>query len=216
MDWLNLALMAYMIALVIAIFLYFRPRFINEGFATHALNATSFPKCFLRDTDAQDLIRGFRESSDPVNKAALQELTLILQKVLCIDADVTGAGAGVYSTQSLPYATSHDVEPVQSLVNRCVKKVVRKNDLQVVMDKYQARGNQLIMSLCSDTQSQKEALLKFHTILTRSTRTIQQACEMPKANMDVPAGPRDPGYHIPDSVLTYSEYKISGNADQYI
>jgi hypothetical protein len=216
MDWLNLALMAYLIALTIAIFLYFRPRFITEGFATHALNATSLPKCFLRDTDAQELIRGFRESSDPVNKAALQELTLIVQKVLCIDADVSGAGAGVYSTQSLPYATSHDIEPVQSLVGRCVRKVVRKNELQVVMDKYQARGNQLIISLCSDIQTQKEALTKFHTILTRSMRTIQQACETPKANMDVPAGPRDPGYHVPDSVLAYSEYKLSGNDEQYI
>ncbi len=216
MDWLNLALLAYAIALAIAIFLYFRPRFINEGFATHAIDAATFPKCFLRDTEAQELIREFRESSDPNSNAALQELTLILQKVLCIDADVSGAGAGIYSTQKLPYATSHDIEPVQSLVGRCVRKAVRKNELQVVMDKYQERGNQLITSLCSDPQTKQGALTKFHNILTRSMRAIQQACEIPKANMDVPAGPRDPGYHVPDSVLAYSEYKMSGNGEQYI
>jgi hypothetical protein len=216
MDWLNFTIVAFGILLAIAIFLYFRPRFINEGFATHAIDETLLPKCFLRDVDAQELIRQFPKSNDPTHIASLQELTLILQKVLCIDADVSGAGAGVYSTQKLPYATSHDIEPVQSIVNRCVKKAVRKNDLEVIMDKYQARGNYLIMSLCSDAYAQREALVKFHTILVRSMRTIQQACAAPKADMDKPAGPRDPGYYIPDSVLTYSEYKLSGNGIQYI
>jgi hypothetical protein len=106
--------------------------------------------------------------------------------------------------------------PVQNLVARCVSKSVRKNEVETVMDKFQARGNDLIARLCSDETSQRKALEKFHNIMLRATSTIKAHCATPKANMDIPAGPRDPGYHIPDSVLSYSEYKISGNDIQYI
>lgn len=216
MDWLNLALTAYFIVLAIGVFLYFRPRFMREGFATVAVDNGLLPTCFLRDVEAQQLITQFQKTRTPDQIAALQELTLIVQKVLCIDADVSGAGAGVYSTQKLPYATSHDMGPVQNLVSRCVSKSVRSNEIETVMDKFQARGNTLITSLCADTIQQREALTKFHNILLRATSVIKVKCAAPKANMDIPAGPRDPGYHIPDSVLSYSEYNISGGADQYI
>ena len=216
MDWLSVALTAYFIVLAIGIFLYFRPRFIREGFATHAINNKYLPSCFLRDIEAQQLITKFQTTTTPDQIANVQELTLILQKVLCIDADVSGQGAGVYSTQKLPYATSHDMEPVQSLVARCVRKSVRSHEIEVVMDKFQARGNALITSLCSDAISQRESLVQFHNILSRATSVIKTNCATPKANMDIPAGPRDPGYHIPDSLLSYSEYNMSGDEPQYI
>lgn len=216
MDWLNMALAAYFIVLAIGIFLYFRPTFIREGFATHAIDNVLLPKCFLRDVEAQQLITQFQKTTTPDQIAALQELTLIVEKILCIDADVSGAGAGVYSTHKLPYASAHDIEPVQSLVARCVRKSVRTNEIEVVMDKYQARGNALITSLCSDSMSQREALVKFHNIMLRATSVIKSKCATPKANMDIPAGPRDPGYYVPDSAVSYSEYKISGDDVQYI
>jgi hypothetical protein len=217
MNWLSVALTAYFIVLAIGIFLYFRPRFIREGFATHAITS-KFPSCFSRDIDAQQLITKFQTTAakTPDQIANVQELTLILQKVLCIDADVSGQGAGVYSTQKLPYATSHDMGPVQNLVARCVSKSVRSNEIEVVMDKFQARGNALITSLCSDSISQRESLVQFHNILSRATSVIKTKCATPKTDMDIPAGPRDPGYHIPDSLLSYSEYNMSGDEPQYI
>lgn len=210
MDSLELAIIAFFVALGIAIFLYFRPNFINEGFATIALDEVSMPKCFLRDTQAQALLASFRDvqALPPANEAkmALTELTLIMQKVLCMDADITGSGAGAYSTFNLPFATAHDIEPPASFVGRCLRNAVRSRDIEIAMDKFEKRGVELIGLLCADRR--KNALNAFHDIIARASRNISLVCLKPQAQMDVPAGPRDPGYYTPDSVQ--SLYTITG------
>ena len=217
MELLYLILASYLVVVAIAAYLYFRPEWIRrEGFATQGVDPATLPRCFLRDMEAQQLIASLPVVQDGEHTAAREEFVLILQKVLCLDADVSGSGAGVYSTLKLPYATAHDMEPIQNLVARCISRTVKGNDIVVAIDKFQARGNELLAQLCFDEISRKAAAQSFHNILLRASASIQPRCEMPKARMDIPAGPRDPGYHVQDSSLTYSEFKLTGNQPEYI
>lgn len=216
---MNIALLAFCIGVAISIFLYFRPTYLSEGFATIALDETAMPKCFLRDAEAQQLLARFAHMEvAPASDAAMarEELTIILQKVLCIDADITGSGAGSYSTYRLQFQTSHDIEPAASFVGRCIRQAVRSRDVETAMGKFEMRGSELIGVLCSEKEDKQSAINAFHNIISRVTQSIMQACLTPKASMDIPAGPRDPGYYESPSIRELSPYTISGNDKQYL
>jgi len=219
MDLLNIAIVAFFIALAIGAFLYFRPKAM-EGFVTVAVDGELMPKCIARDAEAQQLLAEFQGykivSPNSKNGEAYDELKMILQKLLCMDADITGSGAGPYTTYSLPFATQHDIEPVASFVGRCVRNAVRSRDIEVAMDKYEARGIVLIRQLCNDEPTRAVAAKKFHDIVLRVTRNITRACLTEKATLDTPAGPRDPGYFTPDKIMTLHEYSITGGERQYL
>lgn len=187
---------------------------LREGFATIALD-DAMPRCFTRDADAQSLMANFQglKTLSPNSNAAMayEELKLILTKVLCIDADITGMGMGPYSTYQLPYATAHDIEPAASFVSRCIKGAVRSRDIEVVMAAFYDRGLTLLNALCFDERTRKWAQNKFHTIITRASRNISQNCLKEKASLDRPAGARDPGYSQQHTSLEQGPYTIKGN-----
>ena len=210
---LSIAIAAYFLLMAVALVLYFRPKFVKEGFTTIALDDASMPKCFVREPEAQKLLATFR-ATNTTNSAEYEEFKLILQKVLCLDADVTGPGAGPYSTYKLPFATSHDIEPVASFVGRCVRKVLRERDIEMLIEKYRTRGGVLIHQLC--TSNVEQYLFRFNSILDKVKRTITPICVAPKATMDIPAGPRDPGYFESEDIRNLSPYAISGGGAQYI
>jgi len=214
-----IALIAFACALLLGAVLYFRPRLLSEGFTTLAVDSDSMPKCFLRDADAQRILADLKPSSDP-NPAspaamALAELTLILQKVLCIDADITGSAAGVYSTYRLPFATAHDIEPPASFVGRCVRNAIRSRDLEIAMDKFEGRGKELIATICTDKKQHDRIQSLFHDVVARATRNIARTCLSEKASLDRPAGPRDPGFFEPDEVKELRPYTIRGDVQYF-
>lgn len=219
MDPLTIAFCAFLATLAIGLFFYFRPQ-TKEGFATLALDNETMPKCLLRDTEAQQLLAEFQgfsvTSPNSTHGEAYAELKLIVQKLLCMDADITGSAAGPYSTYSLPFATAHDTEPLANFVGRCTRNAVRTTDIEITMDKYEGRGIELIKMLCFDEPQRKAAALKFHSIVARVSRNITQACTMKKASLDTPAGVRDPGYYTPPGLQTLRAYTISGDAPQFI
>jgi hypothetical protein len=222
MDPMNVALGAFLITVVIGLFLYFRPNYFStkEGFATLALDNETMPKCLLRDTEAQKLLARFQAfsvtSPNSTHGEAYAELKLIVQKLLCMDADITGSAAGPYSSYTLPFATAHDTEPPASFVGRCVRHAARPLDVELTMDKYEGRGLELIKTLCFDEPQRKSASTMFHDIVARVTRNIMRACTVEKASLDIPAGVRDPGYYTPPQIQTLSPYTITGDAPQFI
>lgn len=202
MDPLHLALVGFFVVLALATFLYFRPKYVQEGFAAIALEEDTMPKCLLRDMDAQALLASLDRTSPNY-----PEFKLIVQKALCIDADITGSAAGPYSTYSLPFATAHDIEPAASFVGRCVRHTARSRDLEMVIGKFQDRGNELLSQLCPNAP---QAKIQFRAILTKVMANISPVCIAPKANMDRPTGVRDPGYFEPESVKCLQDYTIQG------
>jgi hypothetical protein len=218
-DYMTLATYAFLVVLAIGIVLYLRPRFMAEGFTTVAIEGETMPRCLARDPESQALLAQLYSKS-AVNSAAgeaYEEFKLILQKLLCIDADITGAGAGIYSTYQLPYATAHDIEPAANFVGRCVRNAVRERDVAMVLEKFESRGNVLLKTMCSgDSAAVNTNIATFNRIVKRIGASITSKCLMEKANMDVPAGPRDPGYYIPNNVEELGEYTIFGGSPQYL
>jgi hypothetical protein len=217
-KYFNIALAAFLVVVLVGVIVYFRPRFFSEGFTTIAIDSATAPKCFLRDADAQKLISKFlavRNMPPASPKAmALAELTLILQKMLCIDADITGAAMGPYSTYQLPYATAHDIEPAAEFVNRCLKNAVRSRDIEVAMGKFEDRGYELLDVLCGGTPDHAANKELFRGIVLRASRNISEYCLKPKNSLDTPASPRDPAYFDPGSEAR--PYEISGGGKQWI
>lgn len=222
MDLLTIAFGAFFVALAIGIFLYFRPHYLNkvEGFATLALDNETMPKCLLRDAGAQNFLAQFQAfgvtSPNSTQGESYAELKLIVQKLLCMDADITGSAAGPYSTYSLPFATAHDLEPLANFVGRCTRHTVRSKDIEMTMDKFESRGLELINTLCFDEPQRKAASSQFHSIVERVTRNISRACLTEKASLDIPAGVRDPGYYTPSELQSLGSFTTSGNVKQYI
>jgi hypothetical protein len=214
MDPMMIAFSTFILAVIIGLFLYFRPQYIREGFATVALDNEVYPKCILRDIEAQQLLaefQGYSVMSDNTSTGmAYNEFKLIIQKLLCIDADITGSGAGPYSTVNLPFATSHDIEPPTSFVGRCVRRAIRSQDLVTAIDKYESRGLTLLKTMCFDEKQRAVASRKFHSIVARVSRNISRACLTEKASLDTPAGIRDPGYYLPPQLQRLHDFKITG------
>ena len=219
MDPLKIATYAFLVVLAIGIVLYLRPRFISEGFTTVAIEGEIMPRCLARDAESQALLAQLYSKAAPNSDAgvAYEEFKLILQKLLCIDADVTGSGMGAYSTYQLPYATAHDIEPAASFVGRCVRRAVRERDVMMVLEKFESRGNVLLKTICGgDSAGMNATITAFNSIVKRVGARITSNCLMEKANMDVPAGPRDPGYFTPPNVEELGEYTLFGGSPQYI
>jgi hypothetical protein len=218
-DYLKYAAYAFLVVVAIGIVLYLRPWFVREGFVTVAIEGEIMPRCLTRDPDSQALLAQLYTKAAPNTPAgeAYAEFKLILQKLLCIDADITGAGAGAYSTYQLPYATAHDIEPAANFVGRCVRNAVRENDVFMVLEKFESRGNTLLNIICGgDSAGKNTAITAFNSIIKRIGLRITSKCLMQKATLDTPAGIRDPGYYESPKIEDLHEYTLFGGSPQYL
>lgn len=205
-------MIVFFVLVAICIFLYFRSCAVQEGFVTVAVDSDTMPICIARNIDAQKIFRLLEHRKEQ----EADELKLIIQKVLCIDADITGSGVGPFTTYKLPFATSHDIEPAASFVGRCVRQAVQDRDISMVMDTFYGRGMELIQHICKEPEERKVLTDGFHAILLYASRNITENCKIPKATLDTPAGPRDPGYYEPHTLQSYQSYTITGGSPQYL
>ncbi len=216
MDTLQVALIGLLVLCLAAFFYYVNPRFFtNEAFTTVAVDANISPKCVTRSRDAQELLQITNQATAHLGPAseprmAFEELKLIVQKATCMDADISGMGAGPYTSFALPYNTQHDIEPTANFVGRCLRNAVRSEDIEVLYDKMQTRGNELIQMICQTKESRQKAFNLFHAVLATSARNITINCLKPQPVMDIPPGVRDPGYYLPPALTRLSSYKEDG------
>jgi hypothetical protein len=176
-----------------------------ENFSSPAV-APNQPACIKRNVDAQALLHMFPQcdddkkspSEDAMNRI---ELKLILNKLTCLDADVTNSGVAGYNTLKLPYNTSHDTEPITNFVGRCLNGGARTRDIDLIMSKYESRGNTLIAAIASLMHiNPKPAFKHYRSVLRVTHDSLLNNCKMKRASLDIPAGVRDPGYSIPFSI----------------
>lgn len=183
-----------------------------EGFASPAV-APAEPKCINRNADAQTILRILPPCGDPYNSPTEDatdraELALILQKLTCLDADVANNGVAGYNTLALQYNTSHDAEPLTNFVGRCLNNGTQSRDLEIVIDKYDKRGKTLIAQITNRTGMDPAALYENYAAVIRTTmKTLTDNCLAPQSHLDVPFGPRDPGYSTPFSVSQLAPYQ---------
>jgi hypothetical protein len=219
MGPLEIASILLAVLVGISLFLYLRPKYFTkleglEGFAVIALDGETMPRCFTRSPEAQNLLKTLYPMKQvaPASKEAMayDELKLILEKILCIDADVTGLGAGPYQTYQLPFATQHDIEPPASFVGRCLKGAVKPRDIEVEFMKFNDRGQVLIDTLSYDDQQRPQLKAQFRNIVVKAAHNIAFIALSDKANLDRPKGARDPGYYVPHFELEQGPYEIKG------
>jgi hypothetical protein len=213
-KWLKVAAGAFLICVLIFLILYLKPRQVKEDFSTVSLGS-AMPKCLTRSMDAQELyalLKTAKSGMPPASDAAMafDEMSLILQKLLCMDADITSYGAGTYSTMGLPFNTHHDMEPVGSFVGRCLKNAVQPRDIELTLGKLHTRGNELIRKMCHSEHSQATAFTLLNSVVAQVTRGVTSICLKPHAAMDIPPGVRDPGYYASPSLQQWSTYTVAG------
>lgn len=186
-------------------------RTLSEPFSSPAV-APFNPKCTQRNADAQILLRLFPPCEDetraPSEDASDRaELSLILNKLTCLDADVNSNGVGGYNTFTIKYNTSHDQEPLGSFVGRCLNNGIRQRDIDLVINKYEVRGKTLINQISKrQGLDNKSALDSYESVLKTTAKSLSTGCLAQRSSLDTPYGPRDPGYSVPFSVGALAPY----------
>lgn len=175
---------------------------VREHFSSPAI-APEMPTCVKRSADAQALlallpVHNCAPSEDDTDR---KELRLMLNKLTCLDSDVVNSGVSGYNTMYLKYNTSHDTEPLTNFVGRCLNGGARTRDIDLIMDKYESRGIQLIARISKKEGSNPEVAFKhFNAVIGTTARSLTYNCRMSRAQLDRPVGVRDPGYTTPFSV----------------
>lgn len=180
---------------------------VRERFSSPAV-APEMPTCVKRSADAQALLALLpanrcgddyhSPSEDDIDRI---ELRLILNKLTCLDSDVVNSGVAGYNTLYLKFNTSHDTEPLTNFVGRCLNGGARTRDIELIMDKYEKRGIELISRITKKEGSNPETAFKyFKSVISTTMQSLTFNCKMSRAQLDRPAGVRDPGYSTPFSV----------------
>jgi len=170
------------------------------------------PTCVRRNIDAQALLEMFPQCTSDYNSPSEDalnriELKHILNKLTCLDADVSNSGVSGYNTLYLKYNTSHDTEPLTNFVGRCLNGGARTRDIDIIMSKYESRGNELLKGISSFMHIEPtKAYEHFRKVIKTTYASLINNCKMERASLDKPAGIRDPGYMIPFSVETLGPF----------
>ncbi len=176
----------------------------SEGFALAAVDPARMPACVERSTDAQSLLARFASEDEDENEAAA-ELRLLVSKLCCMEADIASPAAGLIRSQSLQFRTSHDMEAASSFVGRCLRNAVRDRDVDLVIDKFQTRGHELVGKVLGGDCG--AALKEFDAVVARTRAAMMTFCMKPQPQMDRPTGVRDVGFWEPKNVADLDAYQ---------
>ena len=211
----TLAMMAILLVIV-ALLVLFRsysapslPPYSAEGFAVAAVNSSLVPACTERSTQAQSLLQRIAttdENKSLGNEGNKEELRLLLSKLCCLEADLITPAAGAYRTLPLQFRTSHDTDAASTLVGRCFRNAIRQRDIDIIVEKFQIRGLELVGNLV-DPSEVVEAKEEFMTVINRVKTALQTTCLTYKPQLDAPEGPRDVGFWEPKSATGLAQYQ---------
>jgi hypothetical protein len=95
------------------------------------------------------------------------------------------------------------MEPPATIVGRCLRNAVNKRDIELIVEKYAARGHVLVKKLCSDAVATAE----FDKVVAHLNFAMMSFCLKEQPRMDRPIGARDMGFWEPDNVADLSQYQ---------
>ena len=124
---------------------------------------------------------------------AFRELSILIDKIDAISSDITTFG---HKSVSIPYNTNQDLEPAAYLVGRCQRKVIRERDINLQIDQFQLRGEQLIQELNAYYPGKASSATQFVVQKTSDLKSLMMAkCLKDQPQLDIPGSPRDPAYY---------------------
>jgi len=203
----NTLILSGVLVVLALLLVHFRPGSpsMTEGFSTAAaVNQNVMPACVTRSTDAQSLLA--RISSYPLGQEGAAELRQLVSKLCCMEADIASPSAGVYRTMNFQFRTSEDTEPASTIVGRCLRNATNKRDIEIIVEKFKARGHVLIRQLCKGgdiAEGEKE----YDAVIARLLFAMTSFCLGKQPSMDRPIGARDMGFWEPEEVAELSQYQ---------
>ena len=180
-----------------------------EGFAVAAVNSILMPACTERSAAAQSLLQRIAvadENKSLGNEGNKEELRLLLSKLCCFEADLVTPAAGAYRTLPLQFRTSHDTEAASTLVGRCFRNAIRQRDIDIIVEKFQVRGLELVKNLVGPSEV-VQAKEEFLSVIERTRTALQTTCLVQQPQMDTPEGPRGLGFWEPKPSATLAQYQ---------
>lgn len=124
---------------------------------------------------------------------AFRELSILIDKIDAISSDITTFG---HKSVSIPYNTNQDLEPAAYLVGRCQRKVIRERDINLQIDQFQLRGEQLIQELNVYYPGKASSATQFVVQKTSDLKSLMMAkCLKEQPQLDIPGSPRDPAHY---------------------
>ena len=136
----------------------------KEGFFGGAAEGTGAPFCSASSAEASELYAMFDKSNlgpnDTVTHDDFREFKQLLGKLCCLKKDLLSPSGIVYDTKLLDYATTSDMEPVQETAARCLTKTIPQRDLDLAFDKWNKRGTDLLLHLCTGAGLTEGQVLK--------------------------------------------------------
>lgn len=154
----------------------------KENFYGGAAVGTGQPFCSEVSVEAAQLYAMFdgRLKAPGVDSGSdnFREFTQLLGKLACLKKDLMSPSGIVEATRYPDYATTSDIEPVQETTARCLAKTIPSRDLDLTFDKWNTRGNELLLQLCTSanlTEKESKDAEKTFTNLWRDVYDVAQS-----------------------------------------
>ena len=156
----------------------------KEGFFGGGTVGEGMPKCLQNSSEAAQLYAAFngRLKAPGVDSGSddFREFTQLLSKLVCLKKDVSSSSGLVDATRYPDYATTSDIEPVQETASRCLAKTIPQRDIDLIFDKWNKRGQELILHLCTAANLTEDEVKKiealFNTLLKNTYEVAKTNC----------------------------------------
>lgn len=177
----------------------------SEGFYGGVAVGTGQPFCAESSAEAAQLFAlfdgrlkapGFDSGSDD-----FREFTQLLGKLACLKKDLMSPSGIIEATRYPDYATTSDLEPIQDTAARCFAKTIPQRDLDLVFEKWNKRGTELLLHLCTAANLYEKEAKNAEDIFAKLWRDVYDVAQSQCLNTQATAiiagqqQPRDPVPH---------------------
>jgi len=163
----------------------------KEKFYGGAAVGTGQPFCSEVSVEAAQLYAMFdgRLKAPGVDSGSdnFREFTQLLGKLACLKKDLMSPSGIVEATRYPDYATTSDIEPVQETTARCLAKTIPPRDLDLTFDKWNARGNELLLQLCTSANLTEQEVKDAEKTFTNLWRDVYDVAQSQCLNTNVTA-----------------------------
>lgn len=189
----------------------------TEGFYGGAAEGTGAPFCSQQSVEAAQLYALFDgrigASGDSIGSDDFREFTQLLGKLCCLKKDLLSPSGIVSATKSLDSSTTSDLEPVQETTARCLAKTIPQRDLDLAFDKWNKRGMELLLHLCTAANLNEQEVKGAEETFAKLWRDVYDVantqCIVSPGSIAKIAGeaqPRDPAPYTPVGLTDTATY----------
>jgi hypothetical protein len=192
----------------------------KEGFYGGAAEGTGAPFCSQQSVEAAQLHALFDgrigKAGDDVGSDDFREFNQLLGKLCCLKKDLMSPSGIVSDTKVVDYSTTSDLEPVQETAARCLAKTIPQRDLDLAFDKWNKRGTELLLHLCTaanlneqETKDAEETFAKLWRDVydVANTQCIARPGVASEVKIAGEVQPRDPAPYSPLALMDSQTYK---------